>query len=51
MEFSIKELIRIGATTLEMASCTSPKLDAELLLGSILDKDRSYFYMYPEKVI
>lgn len=48
---TIKELLTKSAFILEQAGCSSPRLDAELLLSHLLKKDRTYFVMYPEKEI
>jgi release factor glutamine methyltransferase len=31
--------------------CDNPRLDAELLLARVMDRDRSYFYTWPEKAL
>ena len=49
METTIRELLAQAETLLRDGG--SARLDAELLLGIVLDKDRSYFYSHPETTI
>lgn len=48
---TIGELIFSGAAKLQEAGVATPKLDAEVLLYNILQKERIYLMMYPEKEV
>jgi len=47
---SIKAQIEFGASLLEKVS-DSAKLDTQILLGVVLEKEINYFYTWPEKVL
>lgn len=46
MGLLLKDIIKIGASRLEKAGCSDPKLDAELLLCHMLGKDKVYLFMH-----
>ena len=48
---TIKMIINEGFQILNENSIPTPRLDAELLLAFILNKDRSYFFTYPDEKI
>lgn len=48
---TIRHLIDEGAGLLNEKGIPTPRLDAELLLAMTLHQDRSYFFMYPEKIL
>lgn len=49
-DLSIEQQLKHGIASLYPITCSS-QLDAELLLASILGKDRSYFKTWPEKLL
>ena len=49
MNKKIKELLNYGTSLLEESGCQSPSLDAEVLMAFLLNQERSYLFMYPEK--
>lgn len=51
MELTIKVLLSTAASLLQESGSLSPRLDAEVLLAFLLQCDRSYLFMHPEKVI
>lgn len=51
MKRNIRQIINDTSQILEISGSLSPRLDAELLLAFVMNKDRSYFYMYPQKEI
>ena len=48
---TIKELIKVGSTRLAQCGSVSPRLDAEVLLASILDCPRITFYTDPSRTV
>lgn len=50
MVLSLSYVLNQGLQSLQMVVPT-PKLDAEILLAYLLDKDRSYLHAWPEKTI
>lgn len=49
MKDTVREIVNKAAVILEGSDCSSPRLDAELLLCHLLNKDRSYVFMYPQE--
>lgn len=47
----IKDWLTDACSRLTKASIPTPKLDSEIILASILKKDRSYLYAYPDQII
>ncbi len=47
----IEELINTGATTLKDKGIDTARLDAELLLGSVIEKDRVYLITHKEEEV
>lgn len=43
--YSVQELLVLSTQYLEQQGCASPRLDAELLLGHVLDLDRVHVYL------
>lgn len=41
----VRDLLNLSAKYLEQQGCANPRLDAELLLGHVLKKDRLYLYI------
>ncbi|HZX21393.1 MAG TPA: protein-(glutamine-N5) methyltransferase, release factor-specific, partial [Clostridia bacterium] len=48
---TIGRLLREGMERLKEANIPNPRLDAEVLLCNLLDVERIYLYMYPEREI
>ena len=48
---TIKEILDFGRQTLSQAGIEYPGLEAEILLSSILDRDRVYFYTHAQEVV
>ena len=48
---TIKELIEVGSTRLAQCGSVSPRLDAEVLLASVLNCARITFYSDPQKAV
>lgn len=54
---TIREAIELAAQRLTLARqkralpVENPRLDAQILLGHVLNKERSYLYMYPDQVL
>ena len=48
---TIKELIEAGSTRLAQCGSVSPRLDAEVLLASVLNCARITFYSDPQKAV
>ncbi|MBO1927103.1 peptide chain release factor N(5)-glutamine methyltransferase [Thiomicrorhabdus sp. 6S2-11] len=50
--YSIEQVLTQGSQAMEpCAFVDSPKLEAEILLAHLLDKDRTYLYTWPEKIV
>lgn len=45
---TIREVLAAAVQRLTKARCDTPRLDAEVLLAHVLDKDRSWLYLWPE---
>ena len=48
---NILNILKEAVTVLESCGLTNPRLDAEVLLASLLRKDRAEFYSHPEMVL
>lgn len=48
---SIGQLLREGTEKLQIAGISTPRLDAEVLLDDLLDVERIYLHMYPEREV
>ncbi|MHB2019573.1 MAG: peptide chain release factor N(5)-glutamine methyltransferase [Candidatus Xenobia bacterium] len=46
--YCVQELLDLATPTLEAAGRTTPRLDAEVLLGHCIRRDRTWLYMHPE---
>lgn len=51
MERNLKNIINKSTEKLEKSGSQTPRLDAELLLAFVMKKDRTYLFMYPEKIL
>ncbi len=51
MRLNLKTIIKNAASQLQESGSLSPHLDAEVIMAFLLEKDRSYLFMYPEKEI
>jgi len=49
MDRKIKELLNYGASLLEENKSLTTRLDAEVLMAFLLNKERSFLFMYPDK--
>jgi release factor glutamine methyltransferase len=45
---TIREVLEAAVQRLTWAGCNTPRLDAEVLLAHVLDKDRTWLYLWPE---
>ena len=48
---NIKEALQIGTRHLSERRLRSPRLDAELLLSTVLRRDRGFLYSYPDRML
>jgi len=51
MKLKLKIILKNAASQLQESGNISPRLDAEVIMAFLLQKDRSYLFMYPEKEI
>jgi release factor glutamine methyltransferase len=48
---TVTQLLKSATQRLDTAGCDTPKLDAEILLAHVLDRDRSWLYLYPNAAL
>jgi release factor glutamine methyltransferase len=49
-KYTISQMVSMGARVLAGSGASTPRLDAELILSSVLGGDRLYIYMNPELI-